>query len=716
MVGCKEDPTPGPEPTPGPNPNPNPTELTFDVNIKETTKTRMFFEITPSDVNAPYFTVVYEKSFVDDFSKEEYLVGTIYEEITEEANSMGLKFAEYMEQYTDKGAIDASFSGLMADCEYYLLVFGVDPENEYQLSSEISKTAFTTLPAPQSDATFDVTATVDKNTVEFKVVPSDKDIYWHLISVEKAMVDYYLNPDEYGMTLTEFYQYYVQQEIDSLLQAGYQPEDVINIIFLKGDLTLGARGLKAYTEYAYLIAGFILDEDGTWIATEISMDTYTTTEAMFTGMTLDIQVSDVEKTRAAIKITPSDNNERFLWLVGAYDGKSTAEEMMEKTIAQYGMFMDMMANYTGVQDYTGEGNSPYKYRLDSDNTAYFVLAFGYSGAPTTEAYMKTFKTLPGQEAIDATFSIDVSNITSYGATLNVTASDESVQYIIDVLDPANFNEETLMNEVNLALAEMYQQTVAYDPNTTYAQLMSNYYWRGNQALNVEGMAPNSTVMGYIIALDDKTNTAAKIHVFNPLFTTLSEGNINPTVDVLGVYSGDDENGQLFGDAALTKGMAIGVIKYGAFDGAKSLYISSAEGDYSFEGAYADSELFASMNWSLCDMASPYTFTLLSWGKEYTFLAYALDQNNGAGKIGRAYCRPMADDKGTFEELKGHYDAASNASAFTLPESVVVEDIVVEPIVNFVNNEPVVEKQSVAAPAVEPMLIQLDRIKRFTLRD
>ncbi len=735
LVGCGEDVDPTPNPNP---PGPDPTELTFDVEITDVTKARVFFDVTPSSSDAEYMTMVYDAAFVDSFSKDEYLVGAIYEDITEFANTKGLTLKEYLAENAERGVItDGVASGLAVSTDYCLVVFGVDVEsivfdvdgedNYYALTSAISRNHFTTQDAPVSDATFDVTAIVDMNTVKFEVVPSDKQIYWHLMTLPQESIDYYLS-DEGGMTLQSFYMRYAQQEIDQLLGLGYSPDEVIEAIFLQGDLTLNAKGLNAYTEYGYLIAGFVIDEDGTYLATTISEGTYTTYEPRYTGLTFDVTVSEIETTRAAIKIVPSNDTDTYFSLIAPYDGKSTADELMELNLKQWGNFMFAMGSYTGAHDYSGT-NGTKKFRLDSDGTEYYILNFGYDGGVTSEPNLVTFKTKEGLEPDEAEFTMEAKNVTTHGADVVVTCNDESVQYIVGVVKPSEFDEKAIVDELNAQFPEWLAESAAFDPATTYAQLFSSYYWRGNQTLAVSGLAANTEVMGYIITLDDKTGRVSTVHTFDKLFSTTAEGNINPTLSNEGIFSGDEENGQIWTDKdgnPQALGYAIAVIKIENYSGAKSLYYASIDQDYTYEASYPDTYLMSSLGWSantaegIPYTEAPYIFTLLSWNKDYSFFAYAVDENGGTGKVGRLAVKPLAKDKQPIDKLIELYEEASGDASAYVPGSIVVENSVIRTNAVITSKEaPEFVKESVvydAKPSLQPELLQFGYVKRHTLRD
>ena len=198
----------------------------------------------------------------------------------------------------------------------------------------------------------------------------------------------------------------------------------MNAIFHKGTLTLMAQGLNANTEYINMVAGFFVTPEGqVTIATELTTTTYTTGDAKAKELSFEISVTDIEAMRAAILITPSNNDDTFCWMIGAWDGEKTAEDIMTEIVAMYGGWMNNGAMlYKGVQDYTGGPNSPYKYKLDAADTLYYVIAFGYAGGITTEATMVTFKTLPAPAPEDTTFKMTTSNVSPYGFTISVVPS------------------------------------------------------------------------------------------------------------------------------------------------------------------------------------------------------------------------------------------------------------------------------------------------------
>ena len=672
LAACEK--TQEPDPVPGPE---QPEGLTFEVEIENVTKSTMTFSITPSDLEAEYLCMLYDAATVEDFTKDEYLVLTLYEELTAEAASLGKTFSEYMPSVVDKGAIDSAvFSGLAINSDYYLLVFGVDAENNYKASTEVFKTKFTTLEAEMMDCTFEVTPEVNLNTVKLSVVPSDKEAMWHLFVVPAGMWEQYVShPEGYQMSPETFYIEYLNSEIQQYLAAGYTEQQVINAIFLVGDKTLEAKGLNANTDYLYVVAGISADEEATYVSTEIFTGPFKTGDAAKSEMTFDISVTDIEAMRAAVKIVPSVKNERFCWMCAEWDGKATAEELMNQILELYGGYLNAgYMLYSGTQDFTGGPGSSYKYRLDAPDTQYYVLAFGYQGGVTTAPEMVTFRTLPGADPMSVEFKMVASNVTPYSASISISVSDDSVYYSASAMSPEAFNEEELVEGFNAYMDEVYAYYLESDPTTTMPQILRQNYWIGSQELGATGLYPETELMGYIVVLDMETGHVARVVTFPGLATTPALGSVTPSIELVGYYSGDDEAGAIFGEPAATKGKAITVVKYDDFEGARMLFTTLVVDDCTNVTAYPDTEVWATTMgyWSKCPVSTPYSFYLSEWETEYTALVYATDNTGNFASFGRLYTMATAQEKGKIEDLKALYDSLKDADTASKASVVIGE--------------------------------------------
>ena len=118
LVACH----PEPEPI-----QPTPENPDFEITINGTTRGSVTFSVEPKDMDAPYLCTVCSKTEYEEFTREDFFVETIFQELREEASNVGKTLEEYMPEVVDRGAItEAKFSGLAAHTDYYIVVFGVD--------------------------------------------------------------------------------------------------------------------------------------------------------------------------------------------------------------------------------------------------------------------------------------------------------------------------------------------------------------------------------------------------------------------------------------------------------------------------------------------------------------------------------------------------------------------------------------------------------------
>lgn len=702
FAACTETPDePGKPDDPVTPEDPVTEELTFNVEVGEISYSAVNFVITPSDLEADYVVALYNKATVDEFTSDEYLLTSLYTELEADARYKGKTLKEYMVDVIDRGVLEGSFEELAPETEYYILVFGVDAEKDYRASTEVTKVPVTTAAAPKIEITFEINTTVDGNTAQYEIIPSDNEATWYFYTVPLETYQAYTDPEWYDMSDVEFVLYAMQQDINGYLSMGYTNEQVIEAIFHQGALTLEADKLNANTDYIGFVAAFDVTEDGTiTIISDITFDEYTTGDAKKKDLTFDISVTDIEAVKAAIKITPSNNNDKFCWMVSEWDGVMTAEEIMLDIVERNGSWMQFMT-YSGVQDYTGGPGSPYKFSLDSPDTDHYVVAFGYEGGITTDCAMVTFHTLAGPPEEDCTFEVSASKASPYSFDMTVTPSDNLTLYDFNVF-VGEFDETAYRTEMRAAVDESWEMYHAMNPTFSYAAFLGNMFWRGSATATAQGLDPEITYSAYVASIDLATGDVVNVFVFEDFATTLPLGSVTPTIEHIGYYSGDDEAGTIFGDANLTAGRAFSVVKYNNIEGAQELYAGLLWGDYSNSTEYSDAVVWSEGKWywKKHESADPYTFYLTWWESVETAVAYAVDADGLPGGIGRAYSLPTADNKGDIEELRALVDElnAESEKAYVLPESVVVDFKKGIHLTDIVCDKGVVEA---AQPAMEP---------------
>ena len=663
VVGCRnENPAPTPEQPKG----------DFVIEISSITRGSVTFSVTPEDETKDYLCVIYKKSEVEEFTREEFLVQSIFQELEIEASDMGKTIEEYISEVVDRGVVEsATFSGLVSDTDYYILVFGVEC-SLCEATTAVVKREFRTADVPTVECDFSVTTSVKDNTVTFDVSPSDENLKWYLCTMTADQYNYYVvDADGYDMSHEYFYEYYFQQEINALLQQGMSENQVAQALIHSGTLSLEAKGLKENCYYYYLIAGLVMDNEGIVICTDVQRGEYRTEGAAQSSMTFEIKVWDIGQMEASFSITPSNNSDKYCALVAPWDGVSTAEEQMHSIVEQWGGWMDAMANDRGPVEHSGTT----AFRLPAADTQYYIIAFGYDGGITTEAEMKTFRTLPGGSVDEVVFEVTASSVTPYGFTMNVKSSDNTIYYVPGVCKAADYDEATFVGYENEAFDYYLEEYKKFNPTITVAEILDQYYYNGNSTLQVSGLESETEYMAYIYALDVHTGDVVKCFTFDAFAHTSHFSDVAPQVELVGYFSGDDEGGAVFGDAAATKGKAITVVKYTGLEDVRTLFSTMVEGDCSNAAAVSDGELWqiTAGYWERTSTTEPYTFYLVDWNEVQTALCYGVDNSGMTGRISRLYTCPTAENKGDIEVLKSLVAElnADKVSCFSLPESVVV---------------------------------------------
>ena len=349
---------------------------------------------------------------------------------------------------------------------------------------------------------------------------------------------------------------------------------------------------------------------------------------------------------------------------------------MHQIVDQWGGWMSVMANDKGVVEHTGSN----AIKLPAADTDYYIIAFGYNGGITTDAYMKTFRTLPGGSVEDVVFTITASNISPYGFNMNVASSDPTIYYVPGACVPSEYDEEQYVAWEEEAFDYYYAGSKDFNPSITIAEVLDQYYYNGTRSVMVSGLLPDTEIMAYIYAFDVHTGRIVKTFTYDNVARTDTLGEATPTVEIVGYYSGDEEAGSIFGNATLSAGKAIIVVKYTNIDSARTLFTSMIEGDCSNPVAYSDGEIWtlASSYWSTCNTSQPYSFYTSEWNAPMTALSYCVDTNGKIGAIGRSYACATAENKNNIEELRAlvnELNGDTRASGFSLeiPHSLVVNE-------------------------------------------
>ena len=696
------------EPTPD-KPNvdePAKVDLKFEASVTETTRTSAFITVTPSDLEADYMSVVYPASAVEQCATDAELVVKIYAEFAAYAETVNKTFVEYMAEVVKRGVQENhEVKGLAQNTNYYLLVFGVDAAADYATTTDVTYVKFKTQDVQQSACTFTLKSEVYLTTAALTVTPSDNKQAWHLVNVPVEEMQKYTKEDgEYGWSQKEFFQYYLNTEIEALEAEGMTEDEIKTNLIFTGYRTLNASGLQAKTKYVALVGGVHYDAEGVVVTTELKELRYNAGEAAQNDLTFDVQVTNIEHYSADIKITPSDPTVEYYYYISYIDSPKKSMKPIDianNAITEYIWYWHNYTELKHVDPVTGVTELP-AYALDIAETEYYIVVFSFDanenygklineetgeydsnpGTITSAPVYVSFKTPEHGDAYNAEFSFNFTEVGPYDFTFEVVSSDPSIYYQPGIAYPNGFSPEAAMQASAETLAMVMQMCMeGQNPCLTHQEALDKLkkqgypYRNGSAKFYVANLEPNTTYMGYVLAIDVKTGRFAKCYFdLNATVTTSAVGNVDPTVEVLGVYNGDEENGSIFGDAAMTAGRPIIAVTHKNIEGASALFTAISTDTLDDVNALSDRYIISEFRgyWSeITNLDAPYEFFIGEWDIDQTVVSYAQDANGAEGKVGKVGVKPVQVND--IEELRAYVNERNGASASAVRQSLVVNE-------------------------------------------
>ena len=730
-------------------------DVTFEFSEITPATNGVTFTATPSDNDADYLVLIYNAAVVNQCDSDAAIVEMLYESIKSVAEQNGTTFSAYLADKVKRGVLaNHTVSGLTASTSYYILAFAVDAANNFAATSSVSMKRFTTLEQPETPApcTFTISSNVNGTNASIKVVPSDETQSWHLINVTVAEMQAYTST---GATTAEFFQNYLNTEIETLKNAGHANDAINTKLFHKGTRTISDTGLEAKTKYVALAGAVTISENEAVLSSELGELRYWTKEALENDLTFDIDVLNIDHYSADITITPSNLEAEYYYYIGYIDSPKRGMEPAEianAAITEYIYYWDDNNKLArrepakGVVEFTGEN----KYELNLAETEYFIVAFSFDANPTygtiidevngtydsnpgtitsTPIYV-SFKTPEHGDPMNASFEFNATDVGPYDFYLEVNAADPTIYYLPGVEVAANFDGQSKISAYSGFLAQQIQMCMeGQSPCLTIQEALemkcSSFFRNGSGRYYIANLAPKTEYTCYLLAIDVKTGLFAKCYSSEFTTTTTAIGTITPTIEVLGVYNGSVEAGEIFGDAEATSGKPIIAVKYSNFNGASAVYTHYTTEEYEIENIddpklKKDQYIIANYRgyWNeLKSFVTPYDFFFGQWDVDNAIVAYAQDANGTEGTVARHVFTPT--NPNDLEELRGYvaeYNKAITPAVAAKSMVVAEED---KPVVECIWSEEVgaprdaeVTYHEVKLPKKASDLVRVNTIKSF----
>lgn len=682
------------------------TDLTFNIEVAEVTKSNATFNITPSNLEADYLVVVLDAKAVKSCANDKEIVNKIYDGVKIAAENADTTFEAYLIERVKRGALENhTVSSLVPATKYYLLAFGVDARNNFAATSVVKKVEFETAGASATSCTFEIKYTVNLTTVALKVIPSNNEQLWHLINVPVEEYQAYTSADgEYGWTKEQYFQNYLNDEIEALQAKNLSKEEIGIKLFHKGMHTLNDSGLQAKTKYVAFAAAVDYVEDAAVVTSALKEVRFTSGAAAESNLTFDIDVYDVDHYSAQVRITPSDLEANYYYYIGYINSQKKSMKPVEIANAAITEYIYYWENYTelklrepikGIVDLTGDN----KLELNIAETEYYIVAFSFEPNPTYGTVINeetgeydtnpgnitsapvyvSFKTAEQGDPMTAEFTFKATDVGPYDFYLEIDAEDPSIYYQPGIAYADNFDPEAALAQSSANLAQLKQMTMeGQSPCLTFwealEERLQSYYRNGDGKYYIANLEPEREYIGYVLAIDAHTGTFARCVYSEVIAKTTPIGTVTPEIEVLGVYIGDDENGQVFGNKDLTYDKAIVAINFKNIEGATALYSTISPDAEADTKGMADRYIISEFRGYWAELKSlqvPYEFYIAEWDVEQTIFAYAQDADGREAKVARLGITPSKTSP--IEDLIKYYNEVNNATPAALAKSMVIAE-------------------------------------------
>lgn len=320
-----------------------------------------------------------EELFEDD--KSAFLRGAMYD---------GIPVEQYLKNYNTvfNGTTRTEWSDLTPGSKNVLYVYGVEfteDGSDYEPVTDIVYEIIIPTPAPlREEVSFDATIEVSGPEVTFNVTPKNWDGYY-MTSVYSQTDPLYIAP---GTSVDEEYTSQVATSwIDTCdwyrMYSYYTDQDILDNVCIIGPITETVE-LTASTSYCAAIYAIEMVDGVLQLVSKPIVKHFTTESVAMSDMTLDIKVENAYSRVADITITPSNNEEQYLFvsMPSEYITQTDEADILNELTTT---FLQYAYKFTGEMSIHIATLEP--------TTEYSAFVFGYyGGVVTTPLYREDFTT------------------------------------------------------------------------------------------------------------------------------------------------------------------------------------------------------------------------------------------------------------------------------------------------------------------------------------
>lgn len=355
-------------------------EKDFEFQIEQVCESYVTFSIFPKDKEMTYLYMIMDSDGFQKLDGESDILSWVRSELEKQAELYMMSYEDYLKEYKliqgDKTGILEI--GLKEDTEYVVFSYGFENGEK---TTEIVSHPFHTEKMQKSDCSFAIEVTVEKNTADLKVTPSDDNVYYY-----RDVISVYDYENYFGGKMPDAAQLYLNELISIYGMMGFGVEETMGKIKVKGETTFHATDLRADADHIAFAAAIT---DGGVICSDVSTFEFKTGSIEGSENQIEVNVKDITSDSVTLEAVPSNDDPYILTveLASSYEGMSD-EEIVAAMIAMWGELLDFM---------TVQGNSEQTINSLMPDTDYLAVAFGYqSGAATTKPVIIPFRTLKAE--------------------------------------------------------------------------------------------------------------------------------------------------------------------------------------------------------------------------------------------------------------------------------------------------------------------------------
>lgn len=272
---------------------------------------------------------------------------------------------------------------------------------------------------PQADFMLEVSG-VTSTSCHFSVKPSDKEMSYVVMLVEKSEFDAFENEYAYQDNDLEWFN-------TKALEEGKSLKEWLKGFLHKGDFEADEAGLMPENEY-YLYA-YGLSYEG-YFTTGVTKVEFSTPEIPMTDVSFAIEVKDIGLTSAKVDVTPSDGKARYFVNVFSMEeyqqwgGNDDAFAAQAAALVDYYIMMgktlkEIVANLGSI------GNTVIPFNDLTDNTEYIAYAIGIDDNFFVNSLPSAVRFKTSEVKVsDNTFAINITGTTFCSVSGTVTPSND----------------------------------------------------------------------------------------------------------------------------------------------------------------------------------------------------------------------------------------------------------------------------------------------------